>query len=132
MERRNSTFLLFYSFSNIWHSKSQSCRNSALFAPFFTLFKLPFKWISKAFYSQEEFPKEFNLKMGVRMRWRTESESEKNTIFPSFLVYLVSQQSVELPKNLQMRRKAREKKSSNCVYVHSYRVSVVKAFNLKL
>ena len=56
--------------------------------------------------------------MGVRMRWRTESESEKNTIFPSFLVYLVSQQSVELPKNLQMRRKAREKKSSNCVYVH--------------
>ena len=44
------------------------------------------------------------------MRWRTESESEKNTIFPSFLVYLVSQQSVELPKNLQMRRKAREKK----------------------
>ena len=48
--------------------------------------------------------------MGVRMRWRTESESEKNTIFPSFLVYLVSQQALELPKNLQMRRKAREKK----------------------
>ena len=74
--------------------------------------------------------------MGVRMRWRTESESEKNTIFPSFLVYLVSQQSVELPKNLQMRRKAREKKNRQTVFMfmmnHSYRVSVVKAFNLKL
>ena len=74
--------------------------------------------------------------MGVRMRWRTESESEKNTIFPSFLVYLVSQQALELPKNLQMRRKAREKINRQTVFMfminHSYRVSVVKAFNLKL
>ena len=73
--------------------------------------------------------------MGVRMRWRTESESEKNTIFPSFLVYLVSQQALELPKNLQMRRKAREKNRQTVFMFminHSYRVSVVKAFNLKL
>ena len=69
----------FTAFSNIWHSKSQSCRNSALFAPFFTLFKLPFKWIWKAFSSQEEFLKEFNLKMGVgTMEDRKWEWGEKN------------------------------------------------------
>ena len=78
----------FTAFSNIWHSKSQSCRNSALFAPFFTLFKLPFKWIWKAFSSQEEFLKEFNLKMGVRTmedrNWEWEKYSNiYSSSFPS-------------------------------------------------
>ena len=70
------------------------------------------------------------------MRWRTESESEKNTIFPSFLVYLVSQQALELPQKSPNATKSKRKKNHQTVFMfminHSYRVSVVKAFNLKL